>query len=762
MRVVVATGIFPPDIGGPATHASHLGAELRRRGHEVLVLTLTDEDRTVFEPGMVRHPRKWPWPLRTATGVWWLLRARRRYDIVYATGLDLPAVVGACLARRPVVLKVVADPSWERATRQGLTASTFAEFQTESGGSVRLRAMRALRNWTVRSASAVVTPSEYLHDVISGWTRGRRDVAVVPNGAIPNPYRAGRIAEPGRLQLIFVGRLVGHKRVDVLVEAVAASPGCALDIVGDGPERLSLEALVRRLELGDRVRFTGPVTPDDAMRRMAEADVLVNASTYEGLPHVAVEALVSGLPIVCSPAGGTVEVVEDGHNGLIVEEPGPSTFASAFSRLRDEPALLARLAEGALETSTAWRFDRAADRIETLLENVIEARPVPSTRSPRDTRPAAVFVGRGVPLPPSVELRQKFAIHARLLRQLSVTTGRPGLWRISGVRVLAFPRIQPPLLGGLLFYTSAPVVAVAAALRRRAAIVCQSPYEAFGTILISRVLPRRVRPLVQVELHGDWRTASRLYGSPARSVLGPACDRACRWALQRADRVRTVSQVLTDQARDAGYTGPVDRYFTFSDFGAFLDIPAEPPPDEPVALFIGVLERYKAVDVLLEAWPGVVDAVPGAELVLVGDGTLGPQMRRRIDAGEVPHARIHAPVSQPELARLLDGCTCLVLPSRSEGLPRVVMEAMARGRPVVASDVGGMRELVIEGETGRVVPVGDPGALAKALAETLGDREAAERMGREARRRAEERDPGTEYEAGMARLAAWIRDAAVT
>src|SRR5207253_11521903 len=112
------------------------------------------------------------------------------------------------------------------------------------------------------------------------------------------------------------------------------------------------------------------------------------------------------------------------------------------------------------------------------------------------------------------------------------------------------------------------------------------------------------------------------------------------------------------------------------------------------------------------------------------------------------------PMPQAALARLLDASTCLVLPSRSEGLPRIVVEAMARGRAVVASAVGGMAELV-DDDTGRLVPTEDVLALAEALIDVLADRDRAAAMGRVARRRAEARQPVAEYEAGIARLAAW-------
>jgi glycosyltransferase involved in cell wall biosynthesis len=338
-----------------------------------------------------------------------------------------------------------------------------------------------------------------------------------------------------------------------------------------------------------------------------------------------------------------------------------------------------------------------------------------------------------------------------------VTTGSAGVRRAEGVTLVTFPALRPPLVGGLLFYSAGPVVALALAAGRRSAIVCQSPYEAVLTIALAKVVPAPVRPPVQVELHGDWRTAPRMYGSRARKVVGPLADRACEWAVRRADRVRAVSVLLEQRAREVGYAGPIDRHITFSDFQVFLATPPAPPPAEPRVVFAGVFERYKAVDVLLDAWAEVVRGVPDAELVCVGDGSLGPRLRRQAaDHGLNGSVRFVAPMPRESLTGLIDRSRCLVLPSRSEGLPRIVMEAMARGRAVVATTVGGMDELVEHDRTGLLVQPEDVHGLAQALTEVLTHPDRARAMGAEGRRRAEDRDPLREYEAGIARLADWI------
>jgi glycosyltransferase involved in cell wall biosynthesis len=147
--------------------------------------------------------------------------------------------------------------------------------------------------------------------------------------------------------------------------------------------------------------------------------------------------------------------------------------------------------------------------------------------------------------------------------------------------------------------------------------------------------------------------------------------------------------------------------------------------DGPLAVAVGRLSRQKGVDVLLEAWPAVPRRVDGAQLVVVGSGPEEEALRRNAGTARMVGAR-------DDVRSWLAAADVVVAPSRWEGLAYVVLEAMATGRPVVASDVAGMREAL--GDTGAIVPTEDPQALADALADALkrrdgtGTRERIERL----------------------------------
>src|SRR3954449_5826214 len=171
-RLLIVSGIYPPDVGGPATHAKDLFDELTERGHVVRVVSLWD-GRTLDARGPVaRFPRRWP-PVRRSIAVGrWIARYARRFDAIYATGLHTEAVLGGRIAGVPVVVKVVGDPVWERGRRRGWTGEAFDAFESHRPSHPALRVLAWIRNATLRRAAAVTAPNTELTALIDRWLGG--------------------------------------------------------------------------------------------------------------------------------------------------------------------------------------------------------------------------------------------------------------------------------------------------------------------------------------------------------------------------------------------------------------------------------------------------------------------------------------------------------------------------------------------------------------------------------------------------------------
>jgi glycosyltransferase involved in cell wall biosynthesis len=171
----------------------------------------------------------------------------------------------------------------------------------------------------------------------------------------------------------------------------------------------------------------------------------------------------------------------------------------------------------------------------------------------------------------------------------------------------------------------------------------------------------------------------------------------------------------------------------YIDAAPFLDRRPEPLPERPQALFVGVLERSKNVDGLAEAWRRAAQRLPeDASLRVVGRGRLAHLVEELMQ--EFPGRVFWTPELEPDqVPKALDAATVLVLPSRTEGLPRVVIEAFARGRGVIGARAGGIPDLVEEGENGLLVDPEDREAFAGAMIQALSNRELAERLSRRSR-----------------------------
>ena len=211
----------------------------------------------------------------------------------------------------------------------------------------------------------------------------------------------------------------------------------------------------------------------------------------------------------------------------------------------------------------------------------------------------------------------------------------------------------------------------------------------------------------------------------------PLADRAAIAALRRADGTRALSPFTASLAEEVTGEPPLACFPTYSDLDAFTRPPLAPLPDRPTAAWIGTLQRVKDPAAMAAAWRLVAERLPEARLVVVGDGPLRGIMEDL--SQDLPDSvRVLRRVPTPELVGVLDESTLLALPSVSEGLGRVAIEAFARGRPVVGSAVGGIRDIVQTERSGVLVPPGEPALLADALVRLLGDPELAQRMSRAA------------------------------
>lgn len=353
MKILLATGIYPPESGGPATYTAGLFSELKKRGHDVRVIAYGDP--SLKEEGVTRISRSGGPVVRYLRYAWNVRRLAKDTDVVYAQGPvseGLPATVATMLLGKPVVMKVVGDYAWEMAQQHGEKDLLDAFLTKRHHGVIRF--YEWAERWTARRAKRVIVPSKYLKTVVARWSVPEDRIQVIKNSvtSIPGlPVEQQRTETRQRMGLgdrkvFFTAvRAVPWKGVAELINWWKQLPSShVLIVAGDGPELSDWKELARQQHVEDRIQFLGRVARQDMGVWYGIADAFLLHSGYEGYPHVIPEAVMFGLPCFVSDQGGNPETVGDFPEHVIAlpyqDEHAWVAALSAFSKGRDFSGML--------------------------------------------------------------------------------------------------------------------------------------------------------------------------------------------------------------------------------------------------------------------------------------------------------------------------------------------------------------------------------------------------------------------------------------
>ncbi len=337
-RLLVTTGIYPPDVGGPATYVERLARTLVEAGHPVTVVTTSEAPSGCERLGdgsvLWRMTRRQPLAARMLATARRIRREAAHARVVYANGCYLESLIGAW-GRAPVVVKTVGDQAWELAAAQGRTGTDIRAFQRAPKRGARVRALWLQERFCTRRADVVVVASAFMASIAEGWGVDRDRIVVLPNSVELPPDGAGpRRAPAAGVRALSGGRLLGLKRFDHLLRVVAAVPDLRLTLVGAGPDAPRLRRLADDLGVAPRVRFVAPVHP----RRMVELhrahDVFLLASSSETFSYMTIEAMAAGTPVVVADAGALPETVGYGAWGRVCAADDVAAWAEAIDELR--------------------------------------------------------------------------------------------------------------------------------------------------------------------------------------------------------------------------------------------------------------------------------------------------------------------------------------------------------------------------------------------------------------------------------------------
>jgi len=373
MHVVQACPWFHPYVGGVETHVATLSSELVRRGHEVTVVTSRRgrdlPEREEWEGIHIRRAKaRAVWirtPIAPATKA---LLASLRPDVVHAHSPP------------PLTSYYAAKASAQHSFPFVITYHCDVEVPSFYGPLVESVYRHTLEYSTIRRADRIiVTTATYAATSRAVW---RFNPAVIPNAVDMGRYRPGNDGRATRARhgiregeslVLFVGRMVGHKGIENLVEAARSVAYGKFLLVGGGPEVGSLRRLARRLGVMDRVIFSGRVSRDDLPSYFAACDVFVlpSVSRLEAFGIVALEAMASGKPVVVSDIPGVREVITDGREGVLADPVNPEDLALKIRALLADDKKRAEMGRaGRATVEKTFSIESVADQVEAVYREV--------------------------------------------------------------------------------------------------------------------------------------------------------------------------------------------------------------------------------------------------------------------------------------------------------------------------------------------------------------------------------------------------------
>lgn len=346
MKVLLVTGIFPPDIGGPATYVPKLATDMDELGHEVSIVTLGSADSIqLFPHYKVRFINRNTWkPLRVFKTTYQIILELRRCQSIFSNGLFIETAVALrFLKKKKSVIKIVGDPIWERQRNRGLTNVTLGNFLDQRLG-IRLSILRRVFNWSWSQFDYRIAPSLELCAFVTRSVK-KDSCMLVFNGVEIQPEPNKSNAE----RLVTVSRLVNWKNLDLVIRATAMA-GVKMTIVGSGPEENNLRNLA--LSLNADVEFLGQLDSSSTLEAMKKAKYFVQVSDYEGLSFSLLEAMSLGLIPIVSHVPGNTSVISHMVNGVVIN-PNENELVDVLNQMKADQELCKRLSLQAISEVSA-------------------------------------------------------------------------------------------------------------------------------------------------------------------------------------------------------------------------------------------------------------------------------------------------------------------------------------------------------------------------------------------------------------------------
>ncbi|HEV7454636.1 MAG TPA: glycosyltransferase [Candidatus Saccharimonadales bacterium] len=716
MKILIATPYFLPKIGGVEKYTHSLAVELRRQGNQVVIVTSGVKDGDVTREtmdGLTVY--RLPFQLTISNTPVSLKWGRQLRKIIAA---EQPDIING---HSPVPF--MADVAGRVAKRLGVPfVLTYHSGSMLKGKRIPDMIIGAYEKHflpKLLKASAAVTT--YNPFIATTYPKYKKDIYLAAPGVDTKVFTPSETITADPHQLLYVGRMdrtSSWKGVHILLDALAIllekDPGYALRLVGSGDAVEDFRAQAQRLGIANHVTFAGERFGRELADEYQQAGVFVlpSISESESFGIVLIEAMACGTPVVASNIGGMPQVIKSTGGGLLARPGNAMDLAATIKMITDNDHLRTKLSEAGLASvrdNYTWKHTAA------VYENVFGA-------ATAGARPIVHITPYYLPKLGGMERVAHELVTATASAKTPVTVITSTIGAGAAPRIVTNGHYRVERLRALFVANTPLMPSLFFRLLRfpRTSVFHMHVAQAFVPEVALLAAKIKGIPFI-AHFHLDTAPSGRwgFLVAPYKKLLFPRM-------LQAADRVVVFSEEQKTLVTDKYGVSPERVAIIPNGVGEqFFAGGQRSLGAKPRLLFVGRLDAQKNVAFMLRSLDGISEQF---ETHLVGSGQLSGELKKLAKKLKLDDVHFDGRADGEELMAQYRKADVFVLPSNREGMPLVLLEAMAMGLPVVATDVTGTRDLVANGKNGLLVPLNNEAALRDALLQVAGDKDIYKHM----------------------------------
>lgn len=371
MKILIITEGYPPQIGGLEKVVSEIAHGLKRRGNDVTIFTMTKEINSyakedaginvIYNTFNIKSGK-----LSYLNGLW-----KTSKEISHTIRKEKPDVISIQYVGYLAMLFYFINIFWKKPYTVSIHGSDI----------VKSRKVNSIEKWIINrilnGANKIISNSEYLSQQIEPLVSKSyiNKTVTLGNGIHVIDYKPVEYRISDRINIIGIGRFSYKKGFDILISAFSEvnkkKSNCKLILAGDGIEKENCETLSKKMNLQDKIEFTGYIENKDIRNVFERGDIFVLPSRNESFGVVVLEAMAYGVPVIITNSGGVVEIIDNGRTGFIVDVENHVDMAEKIIMLIENCNLRRNFRKLALEEVQKYDWNNIIDRYNDILQNTV-------------------------------------------------------------------------------------------------------------------------------------------------------------------------------------------------------------------------------------------------------------------------------------------------------------------------------------------------------------------------------------------------------